>query len=133
MLLPNYSVILVDDECVLCNFIVRFIYRFDTHDTFRFTGFHSKTGTEIRQQFSIPMEGTESVILVNENGYFVQSTAVKKIFLSLPGFKWLGILLGIFPVKFNDKIYNWIAGNRYRIFGKLKSCKIVPGFEKKVI
>ena len=129
----SHPVILLDDECVMCSWIVRLIYRFDTNDVFRFCGLQSEKGKKITQENSIPIQKEESVILLTEEGYFVRSKAVRKIFGAMPGLRWLEMLLRIFPIQFTDMLYKIIARNRYRFFGKLNTCKVLPGLEKKFI
>jgi len=129
----SHPVILLDDECVMCSWIVRLIYRYDTNDVFRFCGLQSETGKKLSKAFAIPIQKEESVILLCKDGYFVQSKAVKRILKSLPGLNWLSALLSILPNQLTDLVYKIIARNRYRFFGKLNTCRILPGLEKKFI
>jgi predicted DCC family thiol-disulfide oxidoreductase YuxK len=126
-------IILIDDECVMCNWIVHFIYRYDREGVFKFAGLKSAAGKKYCEKYSIPPSIPESVILLEVEEYSTASLAVERIFKKLPGWVWLGKILSFFPRKFSDRIYRVIARNRYGLFGKLKSCKIIPGLEKKFL
>ena len=119
----NYPVILFDGVCVLCNKAVDLILRFDRKKQFRYVAQQSDAGKILIQKFSIPSE-INSVILIYNNQVYTESEAFIKIssFLSFP---WnAGIILKIFPKKFNYLIYRWIANNRYNWFGRKKTCRI---------
>jgi predicted DCC family thiol-disulfide oxidoreductase YuxK len=126
----NYPVILFDGVCVLCNRAVDFILRFDRKKQFRYVAQQSVAGKILIQKFRIPSE-INSVILIFNNQVYIESEALIKIssFLSFP---WnTGIILKIFPKKFNDFFYQWIAKNRYNWFGRKKACRIATLEERK--
>jgi predicted DCC family thiol-disulfide oxidoreductase YuxK len=45
----------------------------------------------------------------------------------LPGWGWVRVLLSV-PKPLRDAVYNLVARNRYRIFGRYEAC-FVPGAE----
>ncbi|HNQ00127.1 MAG TPA: DUF393 domain-containing protein [Bacteroidia bacterium] len=130
---PEHPVILLDDECVLCHWLVRFIFRYDKKDTFRFTGLKSETGTSLCKLYQVSTEISETVILIKDQQYFIRSTAVVQILNELNSFRWLAKFIQLFPLSFRDRMYNIISKNRYRLFGKSRYCQLLPGLEKKFI
>ena len=129
----GFLIILIDDECVMCNWIVHFIHHNDKQGIFKFAGLRSHTGKFYQEKYSIPKTIAESVILLEGEGYFISSLAIERILKKLPGYVWFGKVIGIFPRKLSDWIYHLIARNRYRLFGRLNSCKIIPGLEKRFL
>ncbi len=71
-----------------------------------------------------------SVILIEGEKYFVRSSAALRIAKNLTPFWRLFCFLVIIPAPVRDLIYNIVAENRYRIFGKRNSCR-VPAAEEK--
>ncbi len=116
--------ILFDGICNLCNGAVDFILKRDREKQFRFVSLQSEKGQELISQFNIP-EKTDSVILIKSKRVFFESDAAIEIARMLPvPWKWLGIFR-VFPVKFRNGIYRWIARNRYQWFGKRDKCRLI--------
>ena len=119
-------IILFDGVCNLCNSTVDFLLKKKRGNQFRFISLQSKEGETLLSQYQIPKE-TDSVILIKSGKYFVESDAFIEI-SSLLNYPWrLGKFTKIFPGKLRNYIYRIIAKNRYRWFGKRKTCRINPG------
>lgn len=117
------TVILFDGICILCNGTVDFLIKRDKKKQFRFVALQSEAGKRLVQNFKIPHE-TDSVILIKQNQVSIESEAAIEIARLLP-YPWkLGALIKIIPKQLRDNIYRAIAKNRYKWFGKTKSCRI---------
>lgn len=117
-------ILLFDGHCNLCNGTVDFILKRDKKKLFRFGALQSGSGGELVRRFQIPKE-TDSVILILNNEVFIESDAAIEIARLLPApWKWFGIFKYI-PKKLRDRIYRWIAKNRYRWFGKRTDCRVI--------
>ncbi len=117
----NNPIILFDGICNLCNSSVNFILKRDKKKQFHFVSLQSDEGKELIKRYKIPQE-TDSVILIRKNEIFIESDAALKIIGLLPTpWKWLTIFK-IIPIKWRNKIYNWVAKNRYKWFGKRDVC-----------
>ena len=122
-------VILFDGLCNLCNGAVDFLLKRDRRKQFRYAALQSETGKVLIQKFHIP-EHTDSVILIHLNKVYFESDAAIEISSLLP-YPWrLGIIFQMIPKIIRDKIYRWIAKNRYRWFGKRETCRIPTPEEK---
>ncbi len=122
-------VILFDGVCNLCNGTVDFLLKRDRRKQFRYAALQSESGKALIQKFHIP-EQTDSVILINLNKVYFESDAAIEICNLLP-YPWrLGIIFQIIPKIIRDKIYRWVAKNRYRWFGKRETCRIPTPEEK---
>jgi predicted DCC family thiol-disulfide oxidoreductase YuxK len=126
----SHAIILFDGVCNLCNFFIDFIIRKDRKGIFRFTPLQSAMGHEKIMLFKINEKSTDSVILLEEDKYFVRSTAALRILLKLH-FPWsLMYVFILIPRIVRDPIYDCIARNRYQWFGKRETCRLPSPEEK---
>lgn len=125
MELKNNSIILYDGYCNLCNFSLQFILKRDKKDFFKYYPLDSKEAKDLLSAKYILGDIPDSVILIDGGKLYSKSEAFFKILPHLgAGYKLL-LVFKIIPRKLSDKIYDWIAKNRYRWFGKKSEC-IIP-------
>lgn len=131
MTLQNQKpVLLFDGVCNLCNGIVQFVIKRDPKKKFLFTSLQSDAGQELLQQFGLRDLDLDSFVYVQHNQYYTKSTAALHVLKGLGrGWQLLYIFIMI-PRPVRDKIYDWIAKNRYKWFGKKDQC-MVPAPELK--
>lgn len=127
----HYKIILFDGVCNFCNFWVNFIIDRDKKNQFRFAALQSEIGKELLTKFDLPEDDFDSFILISQNKVLKKSSAAFEIAKDLNG--WLKIFspLKLLPNSFNDFIYDFVAKNRYKIFGKRDVCRI-PTEEDKI-
>ena len=117
------QLILFDGECHFCNQSINFIMKHDPEMHFHFAHLSSDIGIKLLYELNIPRE-INSLVLIQDNQYFIESTAALKISKKLNK-GWPSLYLLIFIPKFlRDFIYRLVANNRYILFGKAKSCEI---------
>ena len=124
--LPKHKkLILFDGVCNLCNNSVQFVIKHDKKNIFMFTALQSETGKEIIQKFNIDTSKTDSIVLYTpEKGIDYKSTAALKIALQL-GFPInLMSVFFIIPPFIRNWVYDYIAKNRYKWYGKKEACMI---------
>ncbi|TAH43262.1 MAG: DUF393 domain-containing protein [Bacteroidetes bacterium] len=129
----EHSIILIDDECVMCNKLVRFIATADSDDRFRITGLNSRPGKILLNKFQLEKPGPERLILIEQQFVYEASEAVCRILIQLKNYSRLGKFLRFIPAKFRDQFYYLIARNRYRLFGKSKLCSLDEKLVKKML
>ncbi len=117
-------IILFDGICNLCNNAVQFVIRHDRKHQFRFASLQSDTGRAFQQQFNIHPGEPDSVILIYLDKMYIKSRAALMIIKMLGGPLALTYGFILVPRLIRDGIYNWIAKNRYKWFGKKDSCMI---------
>jgi predicted DCC family thiol-disulfide oxidoreductase YuxK len=115
-------ILLFDGVCNLCSGTVQFIIEHDKKALFRFASLQSEAGQNLLLQHQVPTKNLESVVLIHKNRIFTHSDAPLEIAYLLGGFWRLAYVFKIIPSFFRNGIYNWIARNRYRWFGKEESC-----------
>ncbi|HCE54505.1 MAG: thiol-disulfide oxidoreductase [Lutibacter sp. BRH_c52] len=128
--LENKSIILFDGVCNLCNASVNFVIKHDKKAQFLFASFQSDAAKEILLHFNLKNFDSETVILVEGQKLYDKSTAALKIAKRLDGGFKLFYAFLILPKNFRDWIYDLIAKNRYRWFGKRENC-IIPSAKLK--
>lgn len=125
-------IVLFDGVCNFCNDSVQRIMKHDQKDRFRFASLQSDIGQELTRERGIDTSQVDSIILIDPgNAYYIKSTAALEIAKRMDGFyPILQIFLGL-PVSLRDRIYDHIARNRYKWFGKREECKVPTQEEKK--
>ncbi|MCL4156070.1 UNVERIFIED_CONTAM: hypothetical protein GTU68_021741 [Idotea baltica] len=119
------KIILFDGVCNLCNDAVLKVIRYDKKNTFLFTALQSESGKKIINHLKIDVSKIDSIILYEPNiSYDIKSTAALKIMADFGGFWNLSQIFWIFPEGFRNLVYDYIAKNRYKWFGKKESCMI---------
>lgn len=129
------KIILFDGVCNLCNTAVQTVIKYDTKNQYVFASLQSETGKQILQHLKIDTEKVDSIILYNPSiAYYIKSSAAIKIMNSFSGAWKLTHALWIFPTSFRDFIYDFIAKNRYKWFGKKKECMLpTPNLKSKFL
>lgn len=121
----NKKLILFDGVCNLCNGFINKIIKKDKKDTFVFASLQSDIGIKIRKQLGIDTTKLESIILYEPGvAYDLKSTAALEIMKDFGGLYTLTRIGYVLPVQLRDSIYDIIAKNRYKWFGKQDSCMI---------
>jgi predicted DCC family thiol-disulfide oxidoreductase YuxK len=116
--------VVFDGECAFCNRWVDFLLRFDRKDTLRFAARQSQSGAVFSRDAGLPETGVGSIILVEGMTIRLRSEAVLRI-LELLGFPFsLARILRVIPVSLRDAVYDTIARNRTRWFGRMSTCRV---------
>lgn len=122
---PNKKIILFDGVCNLCDQAVQFVIQHDKNDVFRFVALQSELGQDILKHIGINPVNIDSVILYEPGiAYYYKSTAAIEITKSLGGFWHLGTAFRIIPTGIRNQLYDYIAKNRYKWYGKKENCFI---------
>jgi predicted DCC family thiol-disulfide oxidoreductase YuxK len=124
---PDDDVILFDGVCVFCSRWVRFVVARDVAARFRFTPIQSPYGTRLAQALGIDADDPDTNAVVHGGVAYFKSDGALTVLSLLPGWNWVRMLFAV-PRPLRDGVYNLVAKNRYRIFGKYDAC-IVPDAE----
>ncbi|WP_338811334.1 DCC1-like thiol-disulfide oxidoreductase family protein (plasmid) [Agrobacterium leguminum] len=127
----NDLTIVFDTDCVLCSSWVRFILRFERDRSARFISAWSSEGAALVEQHGLEVSVLDQTYLVIAGGRcLTRSDAGLAIArrLSMP---WrLLILFAIIPRPVRDLVYNLVARNRYRWFGRRAACFLPPADQR---
>lgn len=118
------SIIMFDGVCNLCNGFVNFMIPRDRKNIFLFGSLQSEKVKNILKQHNASITDISTVILLEDDRLYTQSTAVLRILRKMSG-GW-PLLYGfiVVPRPIRDFIYNLIARNRYKLFGKKDACML---------
>lgn len=121
------SILLFDGHCNLCSFFVRFVIPRDLRRTFKFASLQSAEARlllESVNQAHLLLQ-LDTFIMVEDGRTYMKSTAALRVVRKLKGLWPLLYGLIIFPRPVRDAVYDWVAANRYRWFGRRQQC-LVP-------
>jgi predicted DCC family thiol-disulfide oxidoreductase YuxK len=125
-----HPVLLYDGVCGLCNRVVQFTLRHDRKDVFRFAPLQSELAGRALARHGESAKDLNSVYVVLGMGQAQErllgrSDAVIYLFRTLGGrWKALAAVYEILPRSARDVLYNLVARNRYRVFGKFEACPV---------
>lgn len=113
----NETLVFFDGDCGLCDRSMHFVRRFDTHDRLTFRTLASEEAQ--------PYDFEEGTVAVVRNGeVYLRSEAARVMLQDAGGIALLGALfLKVTPWCIRDRVYRWVAKNRYRWFGKASGVK----------
>ncbi|EGV44749.1 DUF393 domain-containing protein [Bizionia argentinensis JUB59] len=130
--LPKHKqLVLFDGVCNLCNDAINYVIKHDKNNVFMFAPLQSEIGKQLINEYNIDTQKIDSILLYSfENGLFHKSTAALKIASKL-GFPLnLMVVFFIIPTFIRNWVYDFIARNRYKWYGKKEAC-IIPTKELK--
>lgn len=121
-------IIFFDGDCVICNGFANWIMsKFKPH----FLYLSTLQSAAAKKHLSLLDQGLDSIIYFTDGHVYKKSSAILKILYDLGGFyKYLSVGLQVVPYFVADGLYDLIAKNRYRVFGKTDSCRIPTESEK---
>ncbi len=119
------KIILFDGVCNLCDSSIQFIIKHDKKDIFRFVGFQSEIGLEIINHIGIDTSKIDSILLYEPGkAYYYKAEAALKIAKELGGIYTAISWFSILPNFLTNTVYDYIARNRYKWYGKKEACMI---------
>ena len=128
----NKKIILFDGVCNLCNSAVQYVIQHDKKDIFRFVALQSDLGQKILKHIGINPIHNDSIVLYEPGiSYYYKSTAALHIAKGLSGIFTLATVFQLLPMGLRDFVYDYVAKNRYKWYGKKESC-MIPTPELKI-
>jgi predicted DCC family thiol-disulfide oxidoreductase YuxK len=133
-------VLLYDGVCGLCNRVVQFILRHDDHDQFRFTALQSPLASRLLERHGASAANLDTFYIATNfdqagEELLARSDAAVFVLQELGGgWRILGVIFRVLPRALRDAVYNLIARNRYKVFGKFDICPLPdPGHRHKFL
>jgi predicted DCC family thiol-disulfide oxidoreductase YuxK len=115
-------VIIFDGCCVLCSRSAQFVLRHDRRRTFRLLAAQTALGHALYVHFGLDPHDYESMILVADGMPALKSEAIIRIAQGL-GAPWsFAGILRVLPRAWRDRLYDILARNRFRVFGRRDTC-----------
>ena len=114
--------IVFDGVCVLCSGFARFVARHDRAGRFLFTAAQSPLGAALFRHYGLDDVNYETNLLIAEGRAFGKLQAFAGIMGRLPAPWNAARVAAALPQGPGDWLYDRIAGNRYRLFGRSETC-----------
>lgn len=123
---PKFSddkpVIIFDGFCALCSGWAAFVLKHDRTNHFLLLTAQSDLGRSLYVHYGLDPEDYETNILIEQGVAWFRSEGSIRMAMGL-GWPWrVAVVLRLLPTKFSDWLYDKVARNRIRLFGKRKSC-----------
>nr|AFD03327.1 hypothetical protein [uncultured bacterium W5-15b] len=126
--------ILFDGVCNLCSGFVVFTIKRDPDAKFKFASLQSNEGGNLQKEFGIDPDNIKTMVLVENDNYYLKSDAVLRIFKHLDGMWFILYYLIYIPGPIRNFVYDLVANNRYRWFGKKDVCMLpTPELKKRFL
>jgi predicted DCC family thiol-disulfide oxidoreductase YuxK len=119
--------VLYDGVCGLCSRLLQFLLAYDRRAVFAFASLQSAVGRAMVERFGGNPDELSSFHVVtnyraNHAQMFSRSRAALFVASQL-GWPWkMAVLTRVLPIASLDHVYNVIARNRYRMFGRYEQC-----------
>ena len=117
------GLILFDGVCNLCSGWVRFLIERDPDGRFRFTPIQSPYGRALAERLGIAPENPESNAVIRDGRAYFKFDSIVQTLGQLPYWGWVRAGAGL-PRPMRDWLYDRIARNRYRMFGRTERCMV---------
>lgn len=125
-------IVLYDGVCGLCNRLVQFLLKHDRNDRLQFASLQSDFAAQVLQRHMADPRDLDTVYVVIDHEQprervLARSDAILALGQQLGGIWILAGMGKVFPGFLRDGLYNLVARNRYRVFGKHDSCMMPEG------
>jgi predicted DCC family thiol-disulfide oxidoreductase YuxK len=115
------DLILFDGDCVLCSHWARVVHKRDPALRFKFAAIQSPYGRELAARFGIDPTTPQTNLVVLGGRVWFKSDAAIAALSALHGWGWTAAAR-VIPRGLRNWLYDRIARNRYRLFGKRERC-----------
>ena len=116
--------ILFDGVCNFCNASINFIIDRDSKGIFKFAALQSEIGQELLKKFSLKTRDFDSIVALEGDKVYQKSDAALEIARKIDGIWKIFYIFKIIPAFLRNPVYDLIARNRYRFFGRTDACRI---------
>jgi len=122
-------IVLYDGLCGMCDAVVQFLLRHDHKDTFRFAPQQGEAARQVLARHALDAATMETICVIEnynspQEGVYTRSDAALRIADGLGGIWTLTLAARLLPRSFRDACYDFVARNRYRIFGRREECRL---------
>jgi len=118
------NVVFFDGVCNLCSSSVNFVIDRDPKSFFSFAPLQSDFAQTLLKTHNFDLSQLESIIFYTNGNVYRRSRAALEISKRMNGLWPMMYIFMIVPGFIRDIVYNWIARNRYKWFGKQETCRI---------
>jgi predicted DCC family thiol-disulfide oxidoreductase YuxK len=115
-------ILIFDGHCVLCSHWVERVLRYDRAGRYRLLSAQSALGYALYVHYGLDPENYETNILLIDGVALFKAEGSIRVAVGL-GLPWsLAGILRVLPRRLADALYEWLARNRFRLFGRRETC-----------
>lgn len=121
----THNILVFDGVCVLCSHWVGFVLRHDRRGLYKFAAMQTPTGRKLLIDHGIDPDNPASFLLFEQGRGYTDTDAIVRVLRSFGG-RWqvAAAFVAIVPRFLRDRLYRWLARNRYRLFGRHDVCTV---------
>ncbi len=120
--MADASIWLYDGACALCSGSVQYALKHERDHAIRFVAIQSPEGRALAKRYGIDPDDPETFLFVDGGRAWPKSDGVLALVEHLSGPARLLKLGRVLPRAVRDWLYDRIARNRYRLFGRKDVC-----------
>jgi predicted DCC family thiol-disulfide oxidoreductase YuxK len=115
-------IIIFDGYCAMCSGLAQFLLRHDRRGRFRLVAAQSALGRALYAHYGLdPVDYATSILLADGAAWFKAEGGIR--IAERLGFPWrLATVFRLLPRAWCEMLYDMIARNRLRIFGRRDAC-----------
>ena len=114
-----------DGTCVFCSAGARFVHRLDRRRNVRFAHAQSPLGLSLYRHFGWETENFRTNILIMDGTVHSKWATIGAMGRAMGGGWRAFSIFELIPDFIGDRLYDLVASNRYRLFGRTETC-IIP-------
>ena len=128
MLAEKYQhIVFYDSTCLLCDRSIRRLMRLDRNNKLYFCALQSPIS---KQYLDFNVSEVNSIIYWSEGSYYLKSEAIVQILRTIAVPRIIPYTMSKIPLEWRDRVYSYIAKNRFKWFGKVDNCTIPTASER---
>jgi len=120
----HLRIVFFDGHCNLCNSFVNWLMQIDRRKFLRFASLQGTTAQRLLNPELLKNTTPESVVYLRNGNQLQKSTAALEMMKDLGGHWKLMAFFQLVPRSLRDFVYDFVAKNRYRIFGHQDTCRV---------
>lgn len=121
--IPDYLV-LYDGECGLCDKSVQWLLERDAKKVLSFAPLQGSTAQSIRKAYSNVPVSIDTIVYIEHEQVYLRSRAAFAILKHVPSPLRHLRVFRFLPATLTDLGYRFVAAIRYKVWGRLSSCRI---------
>jgi predicted DCC family thiol-disulfide oxidoreductase YuxK len=128
------GLIVFDHECVFCSSFARFVHQRDRRGLFRFTPAQGAFGQALYARYGLDTKNFSTNLVIVDGRLFTKLDGFATVMRTFDRpWRWLSAI-GLLPPALAEPLYDGVARNRYRIFGRYDTCMVPsPEFRARMV
>jgi predicted DCC family thiol-disulfide oxidoreductase YuxK len=123
---PGARAIIFDGYCHVCSGWVRFLSRHRIDPPFELIPMQSAAGRALLADHGIDPDDPSTFLVLDQGHEFTQSDATLHVIAALGSLWRIVHVARVIPRRWRDALYQLLARNRYRWFGRRSTCHLPP-------